>query len=354
MLDDVREKALANLELLLDFKNIQFKKITETEYDILATWRTDKNFGSVRFNTEKGRGADFAGGSLTEEDYSGLGVGFSRDDFVGFSSQDGQAKLGFDVIGLFQRILGVSDYKDTVKAINAILDEISRQRAITIPSKDAAIRRDNERKLKEAKLKKLAYDLWESCKHHKFENSPAEKYLIGRGITKKEENLRFHPGIKYGPTGEKYPAILFKVQEKIDGPLVAIHRIYLSNDGKKAKLDNPKMALAPIKGTGIWFGKPSSVLALTEGPENALTLLELGYRLVVSSIFGSNLHNLTIPKYVKKLIIFPDVDTAGMKAFERAKAVYSELDIEVEGYLLDKFLLPSSTKQMDLNDLHLM
>ena len=344
-LDQLREKALVNFEILLNYWNLDYKKITNEEYDIIATWRTDKNFGSVRFNTEKGRGADFAGGSIVEEDYSRLGAGFSREDFAGFSFQ-GQAKIGFDVVGLCQRVHAENSYNKATELLNRDIEEVSKQRFLYTPGADAYIRRQKEQENKTKKRKQYAIDLWESSKYHKFEGSAGERYLkctrnIENYVT--EENIRFHPSIHYTPTKTNYPALLFKVQERPDGPLVGIHRIYLDQDGTKAKLDNPKMALAPIKGSAIWFGEPSTLMCLAEGPENALTLRAWGYQFVASSIFGTNLHNLTIPKCVQELLIFPDPDEPGLNALERARETYGKLKIKVEGII--------EHPSLDINDL---
>lgn len=342
-IDEVREKALANFDILLHYWKLDYKKITEYEYDILATWRKDQNFGSVRFNLDKARGADFAGGSLTDIDFSKLGSGFTKEDFNGFTSQ-GQSKIGFDIVGLCQRVYQKNTYQEAAKCLNNDLEVISKHRKLFTPAADAAIRREKEQQQKTKRHKELANDLWESCKYHNFFGSVGEKYLLNRGIRVKDKNIRCHPSIRYGISKTNYPALLFKVQAGPDKPLTAIHRIYLSQNGTKAKLENPKMALAPIKGMGIWIGNPSRTLALTEGPENALTLRELGHNFVVSSIFGTNLHNINIPKYVRKLIIYPDPDEPGMASFDRAKKTYTKLGIEVEGYVLPR-------GKFDLNDL---
>lgn len=185
-LDELREKALANFELLLEYLKVDFRKVTENEYDILATWRTDRNFGSVRFNTEKNRGADFAGGSLTEADFAALGNGFSKEDFVGFSGE-AQAKIGFDVIGVFQRIFRNNNYRDTAQLLNAVLIKISSDSSYVQTARDAKNRRIKLAREKAEKLKKVALDLWESSKHHKIDNSPAQRYLQTRGINKLED-----------------------------------------------------------------------------------------------------------------------------------------------------------------------
>lgn len=348
-LDDLREKTLSNFELILEHLNVDYRKVTENEYDILATWRTDRNFGSVRFNTEKGRGADFAGGYLGEDDYSKLGVGFSAEDFAGYSDQ-GQAKIGFDIIGLFQRVFNTNNYQFAAEKLKIVINEISSQSGYVNTGREAYIQRLQRQQLKEKHIKKIARDIWESCKHHKFEGSLGQVYLQSRGIYKQDPSVRFHPGIQYAALKTNYPALIFRVQKEIRGPVEAIHRIYLDHSGKKAKIDNPKMALAPIKGLGIWFGEPNRTLYLTEGPENALSLMEMGVEFAVSSIYGTNLHNLTIPKCVKTLIIYPDVDPPGMAAYERAQAVYGELNIQVEGHLLEKKIL-GNQKMLDINDL---
>jgi hypothetical protein len=168
----------------------------------------------------------------------------------------------------------------------------------------------------------------------------------------RDEHMRCHPGIlcKVNNKWEKFPALIFKVQQSLFGPLTAIHRIYLSEDGHKANIANPKMALAPIKGTGIWLGQQSHILRLTEGPENALALRQLGCPFVCSSVFGTNLHNISIPHYVKKLVIYPDPDEAGMRSLNACIDAYGGLAIKVEARLIENAIENSQDGEPDLND----
>ena len=335
-LDQVREQALANFDVLLNYWKLDYKKITEYEYDIIATWRKDNDFGGCRFNLTKARGADFAGGGLTKDDISNLDLPFGPEDYAGFTS-NGQGKIGFDIVGLAQRVHKCSNYTSAAGALGKDLSTIAKYRTLHTPASDAAMRRKREQEISVKRKKQYANDLWESCMFYNFEDSAGSKYLYNRHkISVRDANMRCHPGINYAPTKTIYPALIFKVQKDIDAPLVAIHRIYLSPDGYKAKVDNPKMALAPIQGMGIWFGQKRELLCITEGPENALSLRQLGYNFVCSSIFGSNLHSIYIPSYVKKLLIFPDMDEAGQRAFENCKETYGKLTIPVEGVLLPK------------------
>lgn len=350
--DALREKALANFELLLLHWKIQFRKITEYEYDILASWRNDTNFGSCRFNTDKARGADFAGSYITKEEANGFGRGFDLSDFTGFT-QEGQAKIGFDVIGLCQRIYTCKTYKAACEYLRDDLKILEKDHKLIIPSQEEIERRKKEQEQKAARLKKYAVDLWESSKYHTLAGSIGQKYLIARGINTLDENIRFHPKLIYTPNKTQYPALIFKVQVGPNKELIAIHRIYLENNGTKARVDNPKMALASVKGAGIWFGAPSFTLYITEGPENALSLREMGADFVVSTIFGANLGGIKIPSNVKTIVIVPDPDIAGLKSLTSALEsykVYAQMGIKIKELIIPKIILPSG-KIADVNNI---
>lgn len=352
--DITREKALANFELLLELWQIQYKKVTTHEYDLLATWRQDRNYGSCRFNIDKGRGADFAGLLFSDVDFKLLGPGFTKDDYSGFA-EGSQAKVGFDIVGLCQRIYNLNDYSTALKYLSNDLRAIAQTDGFTNPSADAADRRRREQELKIKERIEQSNTLWESCKYHKLEGSLGQKYLNTRGIITLDKNIRFHPNIFHGPSKKNFPALIFKVQEYYDGPLVAIHRIFLSPDGTgKAKVDNPKMALAPIRGAGIWFGEPCSELYILEGPENALTMKEMGAGFVWCSVFSTNMPNIKIPSNVNKIIIAPDPDPSGEISYEKLRdnlEPYAKL-----GTVIKKLTIPTFKKKngkyADLNDIY--
>jgi hypothetical protein len=88
-----------------------------------------------------------------------------------------------------------------------------------------------------ASSKELAERIWHSQACVKYRGTRLDSamcgggghpggYLGSRGIFLKvqEPNMRFHLGLKHGPTGEKFIAAVFKVSKAPDGELEAIHR----------------------------------------------------------------------------------------------------------------------------------
>lgn len=327
--DTLKEKALANFELLLDLWGLEWKDLGKGEYDFLAPTRKDYHFGACRFNVIKGRGADFAGTSecLTKDDYRAFGTGFDSSDFASYSSEQGRfTKSGFDVIGLCQRIYRIDSYQDAAHRIRDQLSALQTNANYIKVAKDAAEQRRKKIAIQNEKKKIYAKDIWRACQGRSLKGSPAEAYFNYRGIPLPDEaNIRFHPGIKYYGSTTYLPCVLFNVQVQPDGPQVALHRIYIRKDGKgKADVPNAKMALAQIGGAGIWFGRPGSVLVVVEGPENALVVLtkRVGYTFSVCSISATNISSLKIPEYVKEVVLIPDEDNAGEVNCQKAIAAY--------------------------------
>lgn len=347
--DSLRERALANIELLFDHWGLDWKWINTKEIDFINPTRKDQNYGACRFNVEKGRGADFTGSYIKDSDVAKLGPGFTREDFVNIGKQEFQ--WGFDIIGLCQTIRGCTSYSDAAKDLQKSLKEISKNSKLATPSKDAAAKRLH--KVQEEKLKILqsAEKIWKLAKN--FEGTLGDDYLIGRNIfTKYQPSIKFLSKVKNTEKNNFFPALIFKVSREPYGPLSAIHRIYLQVNTEggllghrysvtKLKSENPKIALGSIAGSAIWFGVPGSELCIAEGPENALSVMHLsGCNFVASSVFSNNFGNLTIPHYVKTLKLFPDNDKAGRDNTIKACIKYE--------YLKPKIYFP--TPGLDWND----
>ena len=321
----IEETALANFELLLAYWKIDYIKISEVEYDFKNPNRKDTNFGACRFNTEKGKGADFAGISFSPNEFSAFGPGFTRKDFAS-PSQDAADNWGFNVIGLCQRISNATDYQHAAKRLNAILREVAGNQSFRQVTEEFIRQRDEDRTRATMAKRLNAAKVWGFCSP--YIGTAGEEYFKNRNIflNSVEPNIRFHPRIKNAEIGGFLPALLFKVQADYDGDLVAIHRIYIKSDGSgKADLDNNKMALGSIKGAGIWFGEPDETLYVAEGPESALSLVSLGYKYVISSINAGNFAELGIPDSVRKCVLCPDNDGAGMAALAKANVAYGEI-----------------------------
>lgn len=323
--DSLREHALANFEVLLDYWKVEYRPINSNEFDLIAKWREDADFGAVRFNTFKNRGSDFAGISIAGLDPTLLGNGFDKGDFAGFTGET-NTNSGFDIIGLCQRVYNLSDYRTAAERLVIDLQTLSKDKSLAVPSMDAAKQRAEALAEQNRDKIKYAQKMWKFCKAIPLKESKGDIYLTARGlpfIYQKEKVIRFHPKVMNSELKKPVPTLLFKVSYGPDTELIAIHRIYLSDDGwTKANVSNPKMALASIKGAAIWFGTPSNRLAIAEGPENALTIRELGSSFVCSTINATNFANIKIPEYVEHIELYPDPDDAGRINCQKAVAAY--------------------------------
>jgi putative DNA primase/helicase len=156
---------------------------------------------------------------------------------------------------------------------------------------------------------------------------PARLYLGSRGLDCSIVDypaLRFHPHLMYrnedGKTVGTYPAIIALLENE-KGP-VTLHRIYLTEEGKKAPVDTPKKLMtAPsnrkIAGAAIRLGKPGRVLNVAEGIESALAIFE-ATRMVTWSLYSSSIMpSFEIPQGVEKLVIWADLDRPSPKTGER-------------------------------------
>lgn len=321
--DLLEELALANAEALFELWGLEYKRINNDEYDFLNPTRNDKNFGACRFNVKKGKGADFAGINFSKVDLAAVGLNFDKDDFV--ESKSIQTNWGFNIIGLCMRLHGVADYKDAAKLIHSQLNTLKERGTLYTVTEEAIAKKQKDALLAVSRKIEIAKRTWDSCRP--ITDTLGETYLGSRGIylLQKEDTIKYHPKVLNMETKKFLPALLCKVQKKPDGPLVAIHRIFLRPDGSgKADVNNPKMALGAIEGAAIWFGNPCEQLCIVEGPENALAVRSLGFRFVCSTINSANFCGLVVPKGVTEIVLFPDPDEAGILANRKAYKTYTQ------------------------------
>lgn len=148
------------------------------------------------------------------------------------------------------------------------------------------------------------------------EAEPARLYLARRGISiRPQDALRFHPSLSYydGTTrvGE-FPAIIAMVTGAQGNP-VTIHRTYLTPDGKKAPVESPKKLMSypkdrKIIGGAIRLVEAGPVLAVAEGLETALAVLEGTGLPVWCAVNALLLENFVPPPGVNRVIVFADKD----------------------------------------------
>ena len=157
--------------------------------------------------------------------------------------------------------------------------------------------------------------------------SPLRSYLENRGIPMQRipSALRFHPALPYydrlrDANGRrktvllgKFPAIL-AVVTNLEPRVVAYHRIYLTADGRKADVPEPKRLtprrnFVPISGAAIQLcPAKQSILALTEGFETGVAIMRAQRIPTWATISAQMLTSVQIPAHVKHVAIYADLD----------------------------------------------
>ena len=149
--------------------------------------------------------------------------------------------------------------------------------------------------------------------------------------------LRLHRGLSYWHGGEKlgtFPAMVAPLVAP-DGRTVALHRTYLTADGRKAEVPSPKKltgAAGPLAGACIPLHRPvAGVLGIAEGIETALAAWCASGVPTVAAYCAGNLAAWRWPGGVQRLVIFADADKAGREAADtlRARALAAGLRADV-------------------------
>lgn len=169
---------------------------------------------------------------------------------------------------------------------------------------------------------------------------PAATYLERRGVGAVwplPDVLRLHRALPYWHGSEslgRFPAMVAPIIAP-DGRVVALHRTYLTADGRKADLPSPKKlsgAAGLLAGACIPLRKPvAGVLGIAEGIETALAANCASGVPTVAAYCAGNLAAWHWPDSVRRLVIFADADEAGRVAADtlRTRALAAGLRAEV-------------------------
>ena len=136
--------------------------------------------------------------------------------------------------------------------------------------------------------------------------------------------LRLHPGLAYhheGATAGRWPAMVAGIQGP-DGVAVALHRTWLTPEGRKAPTPGPCKKLTQAAGpvmTGCirlaWPGEGAGdMLGIAEGIETALAARFASGVPTVAAYSAGALAAWQWPRELKRLVIFADADAAGADA----------------------------------------
>lgn len=184
---------------------------------------------------------------------------------------------------------------------------------------------------KQARLQKI----WREAKPI-LEGDPVWTYLTHTRqlpIDGVQQVLRYHPALPYvdfssGKFLGKFPAMLALVQNS-DREVIGMHKTYLTKDGRKAEVPDPKKSekISKLSGGAIRLFKHGKKLAVSEGIETALAVHALKGIPSWACLNKVLLAQLEVPEDVEELYIYADNDKAdqeGHRAGQEAAAALVE------------------------------
>lgn len=159
-------------------------------------------------------------------------------------------------------------------------------------------------------------------------DDPVARYLRRRGIDAwpLPAVLRFHPALAYWEGPKKigtFPAMVAPLVTP-HGRTVALHRTYLTADGRKALVRKEKMvtrAMGPLAGACVPLHRPAAgCIGVAEGIETALAAWCASGIPTVAAYCAGNLKAWQWPAGVQHIVIFGDADEAGREAASKLRS----------------------------------
>jgi putative DNA primase/helicase len=154
---------------------------------------------------------------------------------------------------------------------------------------------------------------------------PLRAYLRRRGlfgVRLDGEVVRFHPDLGYWQRNDhdefelvgRYPAMVALVTDT-DGVPVTVHRTYLTSDGRKAPVAEPKKLMAypgdRLVGGAIRLFPPTPALGVAEGIETALAVYRRTGMPVWSTVSAGLLARFEPPAGTSLVVVWADRDRSG-------------------------------------------
>nr|WP_249042673.1 toprim domain-containing protein [Sphingomonas carotinifaciens] len=170
-------------------------------------------------------------------------------------------------------------------------------------------------------LNKVALAVWRHAEP--FPGTLADRYLRSRAIVPESVVARYDPRCQCGSGAAKAyaPALIVPIED--DTGVIAIHRTWLSPDGRgKADMPEPKRMLGnPGTGAVRWGGIPvDGILRLAEGVEDAASVMNmLGAGHSVWPVLGIERYQaVTVPESVHTVVIYSQHGSEAARAIDRA------------------------------------
>jgi DNA primase len=195
---------------------------------------------------------------------------------------------------------------------------------------DCTLMEDSDEKSRRAR------DIWNEALP--IIGTPVAEYVDGRALpfefVSQQENIRF-ARLSFDRSAKRHPAIVAAARN-LDGEIVAIQRIYLTEEGKKLSKDC-KRSFGPTRGAAIRLHGASAPLAdpdrivLCEGLEDGLSIARCHEDAVVWVTMGTpNLPQVELPQSCRTVVIAHDNDDAGRAAAAVAAERFSKAGLTVE------------------------
>ena len=222
-----------------------------------------------------------------------------------------------DVFDLVQALQG-GGFPETIEFIASVLGLEPRRRPLR---RQSPVEAPQDNRNGEA-----AHAIWTAALPAEW--SPVRIYLQHRGII-----IPPPPSIRFAElqhrTGQTLPTMVAAVQNK-DGMVVAVLRTFLAPDGaEKAAVTPNKMALGPIAGGAARLALAADTVALVEGVEDGLALMQMTGTPVWAVLGTSGFLVVELPDHIHRVILAPDGDKAGDKVIDPAAERLTRQGIDV-------------------------
>lgn len=286
---------------------------------------------------------------------------------------------GFSTLSM---LLGISD----VEARNLLADDLGlsedpRKKSQSSSSADSKPRPSptpvvaepkapTEYKVRQSQSQRLIKAWSEASSLLSEEAAPARAYYARRGIqlldSLPEASVRFHPSMPYFEADDKgnfvdkgsFGCILAAVVRPGSGQLATLHRTYITPNGFKADVPEPKKLMTgasdePITGGYIplYSTNGGSVLAVTEGIETALAVRSATRMPVWSCVSAALLEAVVVPDHVKTVFIWADLDRSGRGAEAAQKLSQRLAERGIAAHtLMPQYQIPEGQKGIDWLD----
>lgn len=254
-------------------------RMTGAEWTALNPRRHDRRPGSFRVNLRSGRWADFATGE-------GGGDPVSLYAYLFTGGRQGAAVRALGGGRIANWSVGGANFAKVAKPDADEVRRIARARAIYAAAGPI--------------------------------DGAAEAYLISRGLRPVPAWTRLRTAVLRHPDAGEHPAIVAPVTGA-GGALKGIQRTFLTPDGRKLPVRDPKLSLGRVGGGAIRLAEPAVELVLCEGLEDGLSLAqELASASVWAAPGAGMLAAMCLPPIVSSVVVAADNDAAGEQAAWRA------------------------------------